>query len=76
MRYSISYWFDIAGSSCGGTEDVCAKSPEEAEDKVRAMHPNAKLRIHVVREREGLYAGRKIVTQAVRESVRELGRRR
>ena len=63
MRYTVPYWFSASGTSFGGTEDVCAKTPEEAIKKVRAMHPNAKLRIGVLRERDGEYAGRKIVVE-------------
>jgi hypothetical protein len=60
MRYTVSYWFSAVGTSFGSSDDVCAKTPEEAVVKVRAMHPNAKLRITTVREREGRYAGRKV----------------
>lgn len=63
MRYTVPHWFSVGKNSFGGYEDVCAKSPEEAVAKARALHPNVTLRIGVLREREGPYAGRKIVVQ-------------
>lgn len=60
MRYEVFYWFSASGTSFGGSEEVCAKTPDAAVGKVRELHPHARLRISTIREREGQYAGRKL----------------
>lgn len=60
MRYEVFYWFSASGTSFGGSKEVCAKTPDGAVEKVRELHPHAKLRIATIREREGKHAGRKL----------------
>lgn len=51
--YRIWYWFSIGKSSCGGEEQVSARTLDAAIDKVKQLHPNAKLRITGARQRRG-----------------------
>lgn len=65
MQYTVFYSFEIGKSSFLGTENLCAKNADSAVQKVREKHPNCKLKIMQVIERNKKFGARKIKMELI-----------